>query len=78
MAGDQSATGSQQDLIAAVAALRTVLAAIDAGELSCSAGFRHRLVGAVVALESLVGDGQADTDAVSESGFPAGGKPLVG
>lgn len=67
MASDRPATGCQRDLIAAVAALRTVLTAIDAGELSCSVGFRHRLVGAVVALESLVGDGQAVADVVLDS-----------
>jgi hypothetical protein len=33
--------------------LRQLLAAIDAGELSCSTGYRTRLNGAVVALESL-------------------------
>ncbi len=33
--------------------LRAVLAAVDDGELSCSAGFRNRLQGAVLALERL-------------------------
>jgi hypothetical protein len=33
--------------------VRRILAAIDAGELSCSAAYRNRLQGAVVALESL-------------------------
>jgi hypothetical protein len=39
----------------AAAGVRSVLAAIDAGQLSCSAVYRNRLQGAVVTLESLVG-----------------------
>lgn len=37
--------------------VRTLLAAIKAGELT-SAAYRHRLEGAVVALESLSGSGE--------------------
>jgi hypothetical protein len=37
------------------------LAAIKAGELTCSAAYRHRLEGAVVALESLSGSGEGQT-----------------
>jgi len=33
--------------------LRAMLAAIDEGRMSCSAGYRNRLQGAVVALEAL-------------------------
>ena len=58
------AAGCQRELIAAVAALRRLLTTIDAGELSCSPGFRHRLVGSVIALESVVGDDQAEADVV--------------
>jgi hypothetical protein len=42
---------SQSDLVTASGSLRAALAAIDAGELSCSAAYRNRLQGAVVALE---------------------------
>ncbi len=34
--------------------MRSLLAAIDARQMSCSAAYRNRLQGAVVALESLV------------------------
>lgn len=37
----------------AAAQLRTVLAEVDAGELSCSAATRHRIEGAALALEAL-------------------------
>ncbi|MGH3671637.1 MAG: hypothetical protein ACRDSH_13550 [Pseudonocardiaceae bacterium] len=39
----------------AAAGMRSVMAAIDVGQLSCSAAYRNRLQGAVVALESLTG-----------------------
>ncbi|HZA17949.1 MAG TPA: hypothetical protein VE645_13875 [Pseudonocardiaceae bacterium] len=42
------------------ASMRRLLAAIDAGELSCSKGYRRQLQGAVVALEAMAGCGQAD------------------
>lgn len=45
--------------------LRAVLAAIAAGELSCSPGYRSRLQGAVTALESIAAGDQAG---VSEAG----------
>lgn len=49
-------------LTAAAANLRTVLAAVDAGDLGCSAGFRSHLRGALVALEALAGmSGTGDT-----------------
>lgn len=35
--------------------MRRLLAAIDAGELVCSAAYRNRLQGAVVALDALAG-----------------------
>lgn len=49
--------GSVDDkTVAEVAAgVRSLLAAIEAGELSCSAAQRHRLQGAVVTLEALAG-----------------------
>ncbi len=40
---------------------RRLLAAIKAGELTCSAAYRNRLEGAVVALEALVSDHTAVT-----------------
>ena len=51
---------SQSDVVSAIRSLRTVLAAIDAGELACSAAYRNQLQGAVVALESLVGEAQIE------------------
>lgn len=33
--------------------MRELLATIDAGEMSCSSAYRHRLQGAVLALEAL-------------------------
>jgi len=49
--------GSVDDLtIAEVAAgARRLLTAVESGELSCSAAFRNRLQGAVLALEALAG-----------------------
>jgi hypothetical protein len=44
---------THDELLATAAMLRQLLAAIDAEELSCSTGYRTRLHGAVVALESL-------------------------
>ena len=44
---------SHIDMVTVIGSLRAVLAAIDLGELSCSAAYRNRLQGAVVALESL-------------------------
>jgi hypothetical protein len=38
------------------ASMRRLLAAIDAGELVCSAAYRNRLQGAVVALEAISDD----------------------
>lgn len=42
---------SRSDVVTAIRSLRAVLAAIDAGELSCPAAYRNRLQGAVAALE---------------------------
>ena len=42
-----------QDLISAVNAMRAVLAAINRGELSCSAATRDQLHRAIVVLEGL-------------------------
>lgn len=50
---------SRNELASAVNSLRAVLAAIDAGELSCSTAYRNRVQGAVVALEALA-QGPAD------------------
>lgn len=44
---------SRGELASVVESLRRVLASIDTGQLSCSAAYRNRLQGAVVALESL-------------------------
>jgi hypothetical protein len=63
---------SQFDVVTAIGSLRAVLAAIDAGELSCSAAYRNRLQGAVVALEALQGGTMALSRSVSASpGGPA-------
>lgn len=40
--------------------MRSLLAAIERGELSCSAAQRHRLQGAVVTLEALAGRPEND------------------
>jgi hypothetical protein len=45
---------------AVAASMRRLLAAIDAGEMSCSKGYRTQLQGAVVALEAMARCGQAD------------------
>jgi hypothetical protein len=45
---------------AVAASMRRLLAAIDAGEMSCSKGYRRHLQGAVVALEAMARGGQAD------------------
>jgi hypothetical protein len=42
------------------ASMRRLLAAIDAGEMWCSKGYRRQLQRAVVALEAMVRCGQAD------------------
>jgi hypothetical protein len=53
------------------ASMRRLLAAIDAGQMACSKDYRRQLQGAVVALEAIVGCGQADAvgsrSSVSES-----------
>ena len=59
---------SQGDVVTAISSLQAVLAAIDAGELSCSAAYRNRLQGAVVALQSRSMDLSLVSDA---SGGPA-------
>jgi hypothetical protein len=51
---------SRNELASVVDSLRAVLTAIDAGELSCSAAYRNRVQGAVVALESLAREAQTD------------------
>jgi hypothetical protein len=53
-------------VVTAIGSLRAVLAAIDAGELSCSAAYRNRLQGAVVALESLTRSDQMSVTASPE------------
>jgi hypothetical protein len=47
--------GSVDDrtVVGAAGGVRRILAAIDAGELACSAAYRNQLQGAVVALESV-------------------------
>lgn len=52
--------GTVDDRTVAEAAegVRALLAAVEAGELTCSAAYRNRLQGAVVALESLSGGGE--------------------
>ncbi|MCA1707633.1 MAG: hypothetical protein LC808_31930 [Actinobacteria bacterium] len=42
------------------ASMRGLLAAIDAGQMSCSKGYRRQLQAAVVALEAMARCGQAD------------------
>jgi hypothetical protein len=61
--------GRVDDRVVAEAAggVRRVLAAIDAGELSCSVTYCDRLQGAVVALESLAWDDQMSVTAPPES-----------
>jgi hypothetical protein len=44
-------------LVDVVGSMRRLLAAIDAGQLSCSAAYRNRLQGAVVALDVLASGG---------------------
>lgn len=56
---------SRGELAGVVDSLRRVLGSIDAGELSCSATYRSRLEGAVVALDSLAA-GQAEAAASLE------------
>lgn len=51
---------SHSDVVTAISSLHAVLTAIDAGELSCSAAYRNRLQGAVLALESLAREAQTD------------------
>jgi hypothetical protein len=46
--------------------LRQVLALIDADELTCSAAMRHRIEGAVLALNTLAG--HPETETVTTSG----------
>lgn len=51
---------THDELLTTAVMLRRLLAAIDAGELSCSPRYRTRLQGAVVSLESLAAsDGPA-------------------
>lgn len=47
---------SRAEVADTVASLRRVLGALDAEELSCSAAYRNRLEGAVVALGTLARD----------------------
>jgi hypothetical protein len=51
---------SRSELASVVDSLRAVLAAIDAGELSCSPAYRNRLQGAVVALDALAREAQTN------------------
>jgi hypothetical protein len=61
--------GSVDDRTVAKAAggVRRILAAIDAGGLSCSAAYRNRLQGAVVALKSLARGDQTSVTVPPES-----------
>jgi hypothetical protein len=54
--GTKGGTVDDCTVAEAAAGMRSVLAAIDAVELACSAAYRNRLQGAVVALESLARD----------------------
>jgi hypothetical protein len=49
----ESGSVDDRTTVEAAGGVRRILAAIDAGELSCSAAYRNLLQGAVVALESL-------------------------
>jgi hypothetical protein len=57
---------SPSDRVTVIGSLRAVLAAVDVGELSCSAASRNRLRGAVVALESLARSDQTSVTALPE------------
>jgi hypothetical protein len=58
---------NHSDVMTTIGSLRAALAAIDAGKLSCSAAYRNRLQGAVVALESLARSDQTNVTAPPES-----------
>ena len=58
---------NHSDVVTTIGSLCAVLAAIDAGELSCSPAYRNRLQGAVVALESLARSDQTSVTAPLES-----------
>jgi hypothetical protein len=51
--------------------VRALLAAIDAGDMTCSPGYRSRLQGAVVALETLSGGPSNDPFRTSHSSHSA-------
>lgn len=57
MSGEGGSVGDKTVAEVAVS-MRRLLAAIEAGELSCSAAYRNRLQGAVVTLEALAGSGR--------------------
>ena len=61
--------GSRHDKAASevAASMRRLLAAIDAGQMSCSKGYRRQLHDAIVALEAMARCGQADAVTASRS-----------
>lgn len=56
MTEDQSGTDTAALAAETAIHLRTLLADIEAGELGCSAAYRNRVQGAVLALETLTGE----------------------
>lgn len=66
---DMGEGGSVPDKAApeVAASMRRLLAAIDAGEMSCSKRYRAQLQGAIVALEAMARCGQADAVAAPRS-----------
>jgi hypothetical protein len=66
--------------VTAVGALRAVLAAIEAGELSCSAAYRNRLQGAVVVVVHCAAQVGAPSKSADHLDCSAqhGGEPLRG
>ncbi|MBV8931912.1 MAG: hypothetical protein JOZ47_14085 [Kutzneria sp.] len=55
MTDDASGT-EVRELAATTGHLRTLLEEINAGNLGCSAAFRHRVEGAILALEVVAGE----------------------
>jgi hypothetical protein len=66
---DMGEGGSVHDKVVpeVAASMRRLLAAIDAGEMSCSKGYRRQLQSVVVALEAMARCGQADAVASRSS-----------
>lgn len=61
MPGEGGSVGDKTIAEVAVS-MRRLLAAIDAGKLSCSATYRNRLRGAVVTLDALANGGRGRAD----------------